>query len=55
MKMSRKMNREVVVSTESNVNEEINAQLEAVIQAKAEELSKKYFRNITVNFGATIK
>lgn len=46
--------REVTTNIEEDINEVINAEIEAVVKAKADELSKKYYRNITVKFGAKI-
>lgn len=46
--------REVVTNIEEDINEVINAEIEAAVKAKADELSKKYYRNITVKFGAKI-
>lgn len=46
--------REVVTNIEEDINEVINAEIEAVVKTKADELSKKYYRNITVKFGAKI-
>lgn len=41
--------REVVTNIEEDIDEVINAEIEAAVKAKADELSKKYYRNITVN------
>lgn len=46
--------REVTTNIEEDINEVINAEIEAVVKTKADELSKKYYRNITVKFGAKI-
>ena len=46
--------REVTTNIEEDINEVINAEIEAVVKAKADELSKKYYRNITVKFSAKI-
>lgn len=46
--------REITTNIEEDINEVVNSEIEAVIRAKADELSKKYYRNITVKFGAKI-
>ena len=43
------VDREVNVDIDENIKEIVNKEIEEVITAKAEELSKKYFRNISVN------
>lgn len=48
------VNREVTTNIEEDIKEVINSEIEAVIKSKADELSKKYYRNITVKFGAKI-
>lgn len=48
------VDREVTTNIEENIKEVINSEIEAVVKAKADELSKKYYRNITVKFGAKI-
>lgn len=46
--------REITTNIEEDITEVINSEIEAVVKAKADELSKKYYRNITVKFGAKI-
>lgn len=48
------VNREVTTNIEEDIREVINSEIEAVVKAKADELSKKYYRNVTVKFGAKI-
>lgn len=54
-KQLKLINKEVVAIAENDVVEIINEELEKAIKAKAEELGKKYYRNITVRFGAIIE
>lgn len=48
------VDKEVKINIDENIKEIVNSEIEAVVIAKAEELSKKYYRNITVKFGANI-
>ena len=41
--------REVVTNIEEDINEVINAEIEAAVKTKADKIKKKYYRNITVN------
>lgn len=46
--------REITTNIEEDINEVVNSEIETVVREKANELSKKYYRNITVKFSAKI-
>ena len=46
--------REVVTNIEEDINEVINAEIEAAVKTKSDDFCTTYYRNITVKFGAKL-